>query len=568
MRKYSSGYKLIFGYLGLFLIAIGVILLFPLAVSALFGISEQYRGAIYDVVNWWPAFVIPSVISITVGCILYFTLLYKKERERLGKHQDSLLLTLIWLSACLIGVIPFLLRNFDFFGKGLADTEQFNFLSALFESVSGFSASGLTVFDESKLGAATLTDASNVISTWSGYYIFVLYRSFLLFFGGVGLVLVVASAISDRYGLNLYRVEGHNDKLAANLSTSAKAIFGIYFGYIAIGTVALILAGMPVFDALNTSIAALSTGGFLSRANNIGFFATGNNATLLYQSGYSLLPCNPMAIEIITMVLMILGSTNFLTHFFLITLKFKKAFKDNEIKFMLLVSAIFIPVLSVSMLLAANSITIGPSFRYGAYTFISAITTTGFTNTPGNVAFSTVAPEGIIPVFSTSGVFIVTALMFIGGGLGSTSGAVKQERIILALKGVYWNIRERLAPKHLLLPRTTTRHGEMMSIKEEEIGEAFSIVIVYLITLFIGTIAICWITGKELHLSMFQFMSALSGTGLSVDPAPFAAVAQSGSDIAYMIILIFGMFVGRLEILPVIFAAYRFGRDIFRRETH
>ena len=84
MKKYSSGYKLIFGYLGLFLIAIGLILLMPIAVSALFGIAPKYRAALNDVANWWPAFVIPSIFSITLGSILFFTLIFKKERESLG----------------------------------------------------------------------------------------------------------------------------------------------------------------------------------------------------------------------------------------------------------------------------------------------------------------------------------------------------------------------------------------------------------------------------------------------------------------------------------------------------
>ena len=228
-KKYSSGYRLIFGYLGLFLIAIGLILLFPLVGSALFGISELYRQAIYDFIHWWPAFAIPSLLSISIGVVLFFSFLYKRERARLEKHQDSLLLVLIWLSACLIGTVPFLLRNVDFM-DGWKIKEEFNFVSAFFESVSGFSASGLTVFNEAKLGS---NDAAvEIISTWDGYYIYTLYRSALLFFGGVGLVLVVSSAISDRYGLNLYQTEGHNDRLIANLGRSAKLIFLIYFGFI------------------------------------------------------------------------------------------------------------------------------------------------------------------------------------------------------------------------------------------------------------------------------------------------------------------------------------------------
>ena len=43
-------------------------------------------------------------------------------------------------------------------------------------------------------------------------------RSITLFVGGVGLVLIITSAFSDRYGLNLYNAEGHNDRLMPNLA--------------------------------------------------------------------------------------------------------------------------------------------------------------------------------------------------------------------------------------------------------------------------------------------------------------------------------------------------------------
>src|SRR5574344_1841924 len=157
-KQTVKGYKLIFGYLGIFLIIIGIILLLPLLLLPflpLFGADQFVKNAQY-----WYAFVIPGAGSILIGLALYFLLIFHKKKSQLGKHQDSLLLVLLWLCATLIGSIPFIFRGFDF-------------TQALFESTSGFSSTGLTVFTSVELNPS-----------WDGYYIFVLYRSLLLFFGG------------------------------------------------------------------------------------------------------------------------------------------------------------------------------------------------------------------------------------------------------------------------------------------------------------------------------------------------------------------------------------------------
>ena len=129
----------------------------------------------------------------------------------------------------------------------------------------------------------------------------------MLFFGGVGLVLVMVSVLSDRHGMRLYSAEGHSDRLLPNLVKSARMIIAIYTGYILSGTFLYMVFGMDWFDALNHSIAALSTGGFSTRAESIGYY-------------------NSAAIEAVTIVLMLLGCTNFLAHLYLIRGKFGNFF--------------------------------------------------------------------------------------------------------------------------------------------------------------------------------------------------------------------------------------------------
>ena len=120
----------------------------------------------------------------------------------------------------------------------------------------------------------------------------------MLFVGGVGLVLVVMSVITDYYGMRLFEAEGH-DQMAPNLVKSARVIISIYSGYIIGGTILYMVFGMNWFDALNHSIAAVSTGGFSTKASSIGY----------YQN---------LGIEIVTIVLMLLGGTGFLVHLALV----------------------------------------------------------------------------------------------------------------------------------------------------------------------------------------------------------------------------------------------------------
>ena len=158
-KKTASGYRLIFGYLGIFLIIIGIIILLPLLIIPFLPLLGQSN---FNDAKWWPSFVIPASASIIVGCILFSSLVFKKEKSRLGKHQDSLLLVMVWVLAIFISMVPFILRNYNFFTGEKEDC--FSFMAALFESASGYCSIGLTVFDGTMLSPS-----------WDGYYIYVLY---------------------------------------------------------------------------------------------------------------------------------------------------------------------------------------------------------------------------------------------------------------------------------------------------------------------------------------------------------------------------------------------------------
>ena len=495
--KKSQTYRLIFGYLGIFLIFIGITCLLPLILLAFY---PEESGD-------WLNFFIPGMSTVVAGVGL-MQLLRGMHGVKLGKHQDCVLLVIIWVLAIGICSIPFICRD------------DMNLTQSVFETTSGFCTIGLTVFED------------------FDSHLYVFYRSVCTLVGGVGLVLIISSAISDKYGLKLYVAEGHSDKPLPNLKKSAIVILGIYLGIIFIGTFAYCFAGMSVFDALVHSISAVATGGFSSKPG-----------------GLLEVPCsNFVAVELISIVLMILGGMNFLTHFLILTGKGKKAIKDCEIRVFGLLSIIFIPLFFISTLktnLSTHNIEgVWNNFAASTFTFFSAITTTGFSNVAD------------IKVLGEATLFLIVFINVIGGGMGSTAGGVKQYRVAIAAKSFYWGTRARYGHSRMVYPHFIYRCGEEKEVTHNDSIEAFGYIILYLIIMFAGSFLVSLFSGSAFNDALFEFSNAISSTGLSNG---LTAACRDNAPVLWTMLL--AMFAGRLEVLAIFFAFYRIIRDILGKDT-
>jgi Trk-type K+ transport systems, membrane components len=471
MIEKVSGRKLFIGYMGLFMMLIGVILLVPLIMIIFY--QEDYIYA--------KDFILPGISSIFVGFFLYL-LIFKKEKGNLKKGSDIALVLTIWLLAILISSIPFML------------TGKFNFTQAVFETTSAYTTTGLSVVDVSVTP-----------------HIFLFYRSFMLFVGGIGLVLILTSATSDSRSMNIYLIEGHNDKLLPNLIKSSRLIFSIYFGYMILGVCLYLLAGMDLFDAVNHSMSALSTGGFSTNPASIG--------------GY-----NNIWIEMVTVLLMILGSTNFIIHYYLMRRKFKEAFIHFEFEVSGILLCVVLPLLVLSFVRSGYDLL--TSCRYGVFEFFSALTTTGFQ---------------IIPDYSkTSGTtqIIIIILMIVGGQCGSTSGGIKQGRIGLAFKGILNYLSIKNKTEHVISTKYYNKFGNKEILTNDAVNSSFVYILLYLSLLVVGSFIISF-GGYDFGDSFFEMTSALGTVGLSVG-------ITSYNTAPYVLwTLAVGMFLGRIEIVIV-----------------
>ena len=485
MSRYKSflrqRYRAIFGYTGLVCLISGLALLLPLI--ALIFYPEELSLA-------W-GFLVPGIILCVLGLILWRSLAPKKATS-LTLQEGAVIVVLSWLVAIVVGTVP------------LMTIQGLNFTQAMFESTSGWTTTGLSVVD--------VTKASRLI---------LLYRSTIELFGGAGLAIITLSAIAGPSGSGLASAEGRTEQLVPNVRRSAKLVLGIYLGYIIVGTIALDLAGMSFFDAINHSFAAVSTGGFSTRPESIGYW-------------------DNTAVEVVTNVLMIVGAFNFVTSYMLLTGKFKSVMRNGEIRlqFFLYVLCSIVLLFGVVLPLYPN---LGKAIRVSIFETITALSTTGF---------STVGYTDWIGL----GWLILILLMLIGGGSGSTAGGIKQMRVYILYRALMWEIRQMLMPAGTVNEAHIWEGDKRKFLQNDQVKQISIFVFLYLMIFGIGS-AIIAAHGYTLQESLFEYASAMGTVGLSVGVT--AADAAPGLLWAETV----GMFLGRLEFFTVFVGVVRLLRD-------
>jgi trk system potassium uptake protein TrkH len=372
---------------------------------------------------------------------------------------------------------------------------KLNFTQSLFESVSGWTTTGLTVIDESK--------APHLILLW---------RSLMQLAGGAGLAIIMLAAIAGPMGPGLSVAEGRREQLVPHVRESARKVTGIYLGYVIAGIIAYWLAGMGLFDAVNHTFTSVSTGGFSTHPGSIGYW-------------------DSIAVEAISIPLMILGSLNFLTAYMLFQRKIKAVFRNGEVR----LAIILIPICSLILfMLVSRTIysTLGKGIRVSIYESVSALTTTGFTTT----TYLNWAPIGF---------FIIISLMVIGGSTGSTAGGIKLYRIYLIFKSILWEMRRPFLPRTAVVENYVWMGERKISINQEHVRKVGTFAFLYLITYLIGS-GILTGYGYGLKESLFEFASAIGTVGLSVG----ITSAKAPGGVLWTEIM--GMFLGRLEFFVII----------------
>jgi trk system potassium uptake protein TrkH len=445
------------------------------------------------------SFLGPAAASVAVGLIL--VVVFRCANPSILTVRYGVLVTfLAWTLACLLSSLPFHLQGMSF-------------RDALFESVSGWSTTGLTVVDVAAAG-----------------HMLLFWRSLLQLLGGAGLILVMTSALAGPWATGLYQAEGHGEPLLPHMGRTARTIMGIYLGYTVLGIGAYVVAGMSFFDAMNHGMTSLATGGFSTKNGSLGEF-------------------DSQAVEGVAIALMFLGQLNFIVHFLLLRGKWRSALRHGEVRVFFV--SLIIGVAVIFFWAAKPLWGDGLGFRRALFQGVSALTGTGYAIVSDSQ-------------WNSLGFAILIGFMLIGGGINSTAGAIKQHRVYLVFKSVVWQIRGFFLPRSAVSQHQIWRGEERVVLDADHLRGVATYVVLYLLAWTAGSLVLM-AHGLGMKESLFEFASALGGVGLSAGiTGPDAPGGILWTEMA-------GMFLGRLEFFVVILGVGKIlldVRDAWRYRAH
>ncbi|WP_436794413.1 TrkH family potassium uptake protein [Actinospongicola halichondriae] len=395
-----------------------------------------------------------------------------------------------WIVAAIGGAVPFVLA-------GSFETID----GALFESVSGFTGTGSTVLDP-------IEDAPRGVLFW---------RSMTQWYGGTGMV-VLAVAILPFLGIggmDLLRAEAPGpsaDRLAPRVSETAKRLWFVYGAFTIISMAILFAVGMSPFDAVTHAFTVVSTGGLSPYNNSVAAF-------------------DSVLIEVVLIVLMLYGATNFTLHYRFLTGD-RGAYRHSTMfRYYLQVFVAFTIMITVLHWLQ-EEVPFATALRDGAFNVATLITSTGF----GTVDYVQ---------WGAASQLLLLALMISGGMAGSTAGGLKLIRVRVLFRFARREITRVRHPRGALPLRLG---GDV--IPERTVDRVVGYALLYIFIILVGTVALAAM-GSGLPESVGGAASVMGNMGPGLGDAGPASNFLVFSRPARALLMVM-MLAGRLEIFPIL----------------
>ena len=432
-------------------------------------------------------FVLTGVVSAILGVL---AIKVKKPKNMVLYQKAGFASTaLSWILLSLVGCMPFWLSG-----------EIPSFIDAFYETVSGITTTGATILND-------VEALSKGMLMW---------RSFLHWLGGMGVIVFLLAIIPKLGGQqNIFLMKAESPgpiigKAVPRMRNYATMLYGIYIILTALEFILLLLGGLNVFEAINTSFSTAGTGGF-------GIY---NSNAAAFDSYY---------VHTVIAVFMLLFGINFSVYLCLIARKFKQSLKFEELW-------IYLGIVAVSTAIIAFNISSiykpYDAFHQSFFYVSSIISTTGFGLTDVNKW----------PELSKTVIIILT---FIGASAGSTGGGFKISRIILLFKEVRKEFSLLVHPRNVKLVKMD---GKAVN---HDIMRTTSMYLVLYIGVFAISFLLVSIDNMDFTTSFTAVAANLNNTGPGL-----GAVGPVGNyadfSILSKIVFIFDMLAGRLEIYPLL----------------
>jgi trk system potassium uptake protein TrkH len=431
-------------------------------------------------------------MGATIGCGGAFCFIFRQPTaSTISQREGMTIVTFGWTAMGLFGALPFYLYG-----------ENPLFVDAFFESVSGFTTTGASIF-------------SNIEALPRGL---LLWRSIIQWLGGMGII-VLSIAILPFLGvggMQLYKAEVPSpvpDKLRPRIQDTAKVLWKVYAGFTGVEVVLLLLGGMDFFDALCHAFTTMPTGGFSSKNASIAHF-------------------NSLYFDLVIIVFMVLAGINFSLHYQLLRGQPLVFWKDGECRFFLILICILTTVVAWDLRHAAIYDSVGEALRYSAFQVVTILTTTGYAT----------ADYEQWPALSQ---IVILLCMFIGGCAGSTGGGMKCLRLMLCFKHCYKELFLLIHPRAI----TTIKLGKH-TVPEDVTRSVLGFLFIYLGLFSLSALALAAL-GVDFMTAVGASASALGNVGPGFG---MVGPVENYAQFPYVgkWLLIWCMLLGRLEIYTVL----------------
>ncbi len=417
--------------------------------------------------------------TLVVSLVFGFGLFYygKNSKKNINFIEQLILVIISYLLTSVLIAIPFYLSNY-----------QVTFLNSIFESISGLTGTGFSIFKNIKYLDPTLI-LWRSSSQWIG-------GLFFLFF----LIIVFSNKSFNYKMVNLTYSGDNNFNSESNLKDNLFKIFIIY-SLLSIGILSLLnLSGVRLFNSLNLSMTLISGGGFLPTESISKIISTS------FQK-----------------IILIFSFIVSLLNFYLLFNLFNKKVLINEHKedlYLLLLSVIF------CFLIYFNN-----------YDGLDIIV--GVTSSLANSGLSLIKSDNNLSLY-----FLIITI--IGGSLVSNSSGIKLTRFYILLKITSLEIIKLISPNSII-NKTIFRSDKKIS--DDHVKISFLIFISFFLSLFIlSSLLVVDNIGfeKSFKLSILTLTNTVNSEMFNMQNINFANLLTSSK-----ITLILFMIIGKIELISI-----------------
>ena len=434
----------------------------------------------------------PLLISFIITALVgAFPFIFVKKSQPLSLQDGFLTIVLSWLLSFVFGMLPYVLWG-----------GEFTLVNAWFESVSGYTTTGSTILNNIEALPKSL----------------LFWRSSTHYIGGLGVVVFLLLVMPDAspYRLKLTNMELSSLSKEGYRYRSSKTIYVITMVYVCLTIViffSLWAAGMTSFDAINHAFSIAATGGFSTRNMSVGYFDSD-------------------LINLLVMVFMAVSAMHFGLLYAVFATRSFKPLNNTVIKYYFGSIIVMSVVIALSLITQGGYDSWGRAMMDSAFTVVSYMSTTGFAICD-NSAWPWIA-----------GMVLMLAA-FQCGCSGSTTGGVKVDRILIAVKAIANDVKRRLHPSSVSQVSLSGHH-----LPDSAVDSVFKYLVMYFIVIGVSIFAVI-LCGSEIPEAVSGVMSSVGSVGPGLSDLG-AMDNYSAQPVMAKIIYTIDMFFGRVEIFPVL----------------